>query len=434
MDKTMKSLVAVCIGLFVQTLSVAWAVQRESWTADIDFIKEELPNRHPNLFFHLPQEDFNRSLDSIVNDLDNLDSLAAVVRIREAIAQLGDPHTSFGFYDVVDSMGFYPLSLHKFSDGLYVMETDPAHKGILGTKLVAINSVPVDTVLKRIAPIVPGSEPHFAQQRLRYFVRFYGILRYYGIVTDHEAAFQFVDAAGQPISVILSPVIGVNENVYDDTMVSYKPNKLPYYWDVQSPEEVWIFRDRIFEEDGIYFVQYNRCWGSELEVKYGSPDRADEYPSFQEFADRVVATIETRPISKLLFDLRWNGGGSSPQGTELVKRLSETEVNRRGALFVAIGPVTFSSAVINTMDFKLNTSATFLGLPTGGRPNHYGEVRGMQLPNSKLHVYHSTRYFKYSDEDLPSVYPDISVEDTFEQFNSGIDPIYEAVKMPETRH
>ena len=112
--------------------------------------------------------------------------------------------------------------------------------------------------------------------------------------------------------------------------------------------------------------------------------------------------------------MRLNGGGNSPQGTEFIKQLAQiSKVNRKGALFVAISEKTFSSAVINAMDFRLNTAALLMGSPAGGRPNHYGEVRGLEMPNVGLSVYHSTQYFKYIDEDLPAVMPDLFVENTF---------------------
>jgi hypothetical protein len=49
------------------------------------------------------------------------------------------------------------------------------------------------------------------------------------------------------------------------------------------------------------------------------------------------------------------------------------------------------------------------------------------LPNSKLTVQYSTKYFKLSDEDLPTFEPDIKTELSFSAFMSCGDPALERI-------
>ena len=77
--------------------------------------------------------------------------------------------------------------------------------------------------------------------------------------------------------------------------------------------------------------------------------------------------MDRLPIKKVIFDMRHNGGGSSAQGTALIKAIAKKKnINQKGTLFVVIGRQTFSSAIINTVDFKKHTQATILGEPTAG--------------------------------------------------------------------
>ena len=70
-----------------------------------------------------------------------------------------------------------------------------------------------------------------------------------------------------------------------------------------------------------------------------------------------------------------------------------------------------------------------IGTPTMGKPNHYGEVRTFNLPNSGLRVSYSTKYFTLlEDSDPDSLYPEITVETRFEDFLNGRDTILEMIK------
>ena len=66
--------------------------------------------------------------------------------------------------------------------------------------------------------------------------------------------------------------------------------------------------------------------------------------------------------------------------------------------------------------------AVLVGEPTGGRPNHYGEVRAFTLPNSGLQVSYSTRYFRMmADADPPALAPDIATPSTLANQFTGFD-------------
>ena len=398
----------------------------QAWSEDVEFLRQELPNRHPNLFFHLPREEFDAKLNGLINDLGEMSDFGVVMRMREIIATIGDPHTNFGFYDLLDEGGLFPINLYWFSDGLYVVGVHPSAAALMGKRLTSINGVEIDTVLTKISPIVPEIEPYFREKRLPDFVRFQRILKHYGILDERSAIFAVQTESGQNSELRLSPVVAEDDE-FEPLMVQYQAEVKPYYWfkyESDKTKEQSIFRERHFPRDGIYFVQYNSCWGRELEKQYGSSEKANRYPSFLDFKRQVLSTLQNDSVKKLIVDLRFNGGGSSPQGTELVEQIAKIgKINKRGCLFVAISPETFSSAVINAMDFRLKTKATLLGRPAGGRPNHYGEVRGLELPNSKLTVYHSTKYFEYTEEEFSAVEPDVVIENRFSDFNIGIDPV-----------
>jgi C-terminal processing protease CtpA/Prc len=143
--------------------------------------------------------------------------------------------------------------------------------------------------------------------------------------------------------------------------------------------------------------------------------------------------VERQPVQRLVVDLRGNGGGNSLQferyfmpGLKKYPHLDDPE-----RLFVLIDRGTFSSASDNAAQLRIDSRATFVGEPTGGSPNGYGEVRSFRLPNSEAQVFYSTRYFMNMDTDITSIEPDLLVEVPSRAVFSGRDPVLEQLLPQE---
>jgi C-terminal processing protease CtpA/Prc len=133
-------------------------------------------------------------------------------------------------------------------------------------------------------------------------------------------------------------------------------------------------------------------------------------------------------VDKLVIDLRNNSGGNSGIMDPLIDELAQNKkINKEGSLFVIIGRQTFSSAILNAIDLKNKTKAILVGEPTGGKPNHFGEIKTLKLPNTHSVVTYSTKYFTHATEDTPSLMPDILIELYFRDYLGKQDPFLEAV-------
>jgi len=143
--------------------------------------------------------------------------------------------------------------------------------------------------------------------------------------------------------------------------------------------------------------------------------------------------IDQTPGARLVVDLRNNGGGDSGIFEPLLNGLKARPAFRqKGALFVVIGRQTFSSAVLNAVELKRDTAAVFVGEPTGGKPNHFGEVRTVKLPGTGLDLSYSTKYFKESSVDTPSLDPDLRVDLTIADLRAKRDPVMAAILATKT--
>jgi hypothetical protein len=104
-------------------------------------------------------------------------------------------------------------------------------------------------------------------------------------------------------------------------------------------------------------------------------------------------------------------------------------INRPGGLFVIIGRGTFSAAQNTVNLLEAYTRATFVGEPTGSRPNFVGESTFIVMPYSKLRVYCSSRYWQHvvSTDRREWVPPQIAAELSSADFAANRDPCLEAI-------
>jgi hypothetical protein len=113
-----------------------------------------------------------------------------------------------------------------------------------------------------------------------------------------------------------------------------------------------------------------------LYFKYNACSNAAALP-FTTFTTEFLKTVDAFPVDRFVFDLRNNGGGDSSLIQPLLSALEQRYVSGQLAsaqLYLLIGRGTFSSALLNALQLKEAPFAKLVGEPTGGQPNHYGNV------------------------------------------------------------
>ncbi|HEX4947987.1 MAG TPA: peptidase S41, partial [Blastocatellia bacterium] len=92
-------------------------------------------------------------------------------------------------------------------------------------------------------------------------------------------------------------------------------------------------------------------------------------------------------------------------------------------LYVITGNSTASSGMLCAIDFRNQTNAILLGEPTGGKPNSYGNILSLTLPNSGLACSYSIKYFSLAPGDPAAVFPDVTIPMTAMDFINRNDPV-----------
>lgn len=408
----------LCLFLVVQLHLAAQPMTTIDWVADIDFMAKELPEKHCNFYSKRDKNEWLTSLEQLKasgtkSDFEN------AMRLQQIVASFGDSHTNIGFTQLSDRNKQLPLYLYWFSDGIYVIETTRENGSILGKRIVGINGVPLETVIDSLSTLVVSDNEAIIKGAVPKFLPRIEILEAFGFVKDTGIELTLKDTLGVVSKYEIEPSTLTTENRQQLTTKSIA---------LCNKDRRAFFVDYYLDVDKIYYLQYNKCSGREVEMKKGTKDAA-KLPSFEEFESKVFQTLEDKQVTKIVFDMRYNEGGSSAQGTAFAHKMAKfLSQHQRLKLYVVIGRNTFSSAILNAMDFKSVPNVIFAGEKAAGTPNHFGEVRSFSLPSSALRVNYSTKYFKRTNDKSNTIALDWTQGTSFLDFYHGIDPVYEWIR------
>jgi len=161
------------------------------------------------------------------------------------------------------------------------------------------------------------------------------------------------------------------------------------------------------------YLRYNAC-----------QDEPDQ--TVAALGDQMLEAIDAHGVDHVIVDLRANGGGNSGLLEPFLRGLKRRKaIAHPGGIVGIIGRGTFSSAHMHAVYLKEELGATLVGEPTGQKPNAYGEVRWFVLPNSRIAVRYSTKYWRLAEGDPPSLDPDVLVRATSSDYFSMRDPVLE---------
>ncbi len=396
------------------------ALAEDGYTAaqmqgDLSALRSGLEHGHKNLFAHVTQADWEAECQRISDAIPELTPAQFSYELRHLVAMVGDAHTTIEFsHDKYHYLTALPFAVAHYADGWRLLMLEKRNQAYLGWELTAIDGVPVGEVFERSKAIISHENDVWVRQQFSNAINFREALQYRGVTAAAADSVTLTvrrDADSPEKALVIPGMDG--QAILSADIVSFAPDSVP------QTAASGIYRATAID-DGCLFIQYNSC--------EEAPDM-----SMRAFADAVREAMEAMDCRKLIFDLRYNGGGNSSVLGPLIDVLAEYQKDDGLEAFVLIGPNTFSSAIINAIELREALGATLVGEPTGGSVNGYGELQGFQLPNLPLSAWYSTKYFELVPG-YPAgqpLTPDETVEATFEDYRAGRDAAVEAVLADE---
>lgn len=137
-----------------------------AWREDVRTLATELPRRHKDAFAHMTRENWDAAVKRLDTRLPQLERHEVIVEIMRLTAMVRDGHTALN-PDFEDRTGFHrlPIRLYDFSDGLFIIAADSAHKDLVGTRVVHVGRATAAQALDSAAQIISHEGENWVRWR-----------------------------------------------------------------------------------------------------------------------------------------------------------------------------------------------------------------------------------------------------------------------------
>lgn len=407
--KTWNGLLRRAAGLCLAALLVVPALAAEPLSAeqrqeDLDFLYETvLVAHHPDVFANTPESEFLRVKAEIEGRLETETNTEFLLDLMRLTALVGDSHTSVAIGGAAE-LRAYPFAMVRRGERWYLSAAVPEDKELLCQEVTLLAGKPVQEVIEAYGTLFAADNPVHLRRSFRQACNVADIYEYLGLVK-----------AGEPLTVTLKngktlrlEPMGMEEmNQLEAVRISDLIKGQPE----TAAADAYYFAKPLTEN--VYYIQYNTC-------------QEAEDLSMEDFAASVAKDLEAGDYSRVLLDLRNNGGGSDGVIWPLLEYLRPA-MDGGCELVGLIGESTFSSALINAVEIQ-EMGGVLAGEPAGGSVCHFGAVQGFSLPNSKVRGQLSSKYLDLNTlldaaagRGVEALEPDVLVYQTLEDTLNGKD-------------
>lgn len=396
------------------------------WREDVRFITTQVRTLHPRPFTHVSESAFDSAARAIEAKIPTNEDARLAVECMKLVALLRDGHSAcVGTFPPVGFISVLPVELRPFADGVYVAAADSAHAALAGARVTRIGEMSADDAIARVGTVVNSDNRSTELDRVPLFLMMPKLLEVLGISHDADAVTLELEQGGRTQRVTLhggSAPDGFPQEFLETepqypaswaTARRVAPGKLPRM--DQRPADAWWFRYE--PESKIVYLRLRRI------------EPISDGLAYPEFYRQLFFAVDSLKPRALVIDLRHDHGGNNTILDPLIRGIVERPwLDREGGLLTLIDRGTFSAAMNCAVFLDQSTSTRFVGEPTGGRVNHYGDAKHFETPNFHLLLNVSTVPWlaRFPQDPREWITPEIAVPWTFADWRDGRDPAYDA--------
>lgn len=383
------------------------------WREDLEFFAQQFPSVQVDFNKLYRPEKFRYEIADLEQDIPQLADSEIVLRLMRLVAEGKTAHNNV--YPEGDlEFHAYPMEFVWYPDGAVLTRATKEYESALGARIVRIGSMTPEELESSVEPYLSHENVSWLHELSPDFILNREVAEHFGFAgKDGSIEFTFARPGAEQFSLRVTPVSAKSPtHLISAAEALHLPT--PLY---RKHPNVWYWYEYLPDMQTIY-IQYNRC-------------RNDSQKSFKDFTKGLLRFVDgLRPpqkIERVIVDLRFNSGGDSSVIDPLIEGLqTRTQLSAKGGLYVLISRGTFSSGMMAAVRLREDLHAILLGEGSGSPPNEYGEVKSFSLPNSKIDIHYTTKYFRLlEDSDPPTLEPDVAIQRSTVDFLQGRDRVFD---------
>jgi hypothetical protein len=405
----------------------------QEWRADLDTLASKIRSRIPYYEAAMGEQELKSRVDSLKKLVPQQTRDQRILSIMHLtnLPAVGTGHTTTRPTQRVLGWRSVPVFPYRFADGVYIMSA--INPDWIGSEILAINGTPIDSVNTALSRYVSSDNRWDIQNAV---LESYGNYRWannlkaLGIVDDiYEIPLRIRTPQGQIKQIRVQTLLPNTAKWVSTVLTPPTSPKVPenMQWSPGTGPQ--------FNPEPNYRLSY-RDSTDVLYLDFNIVEKISEEWTIGHLADSLRTIADKNPISKMIVDIRTNGGGNSSEAEPLLELFaSHPKFNQRGKLYTLIGPQATSAGGIFAMQMERRTKTIFAGEETSFPPNIWGEIMPYKLPNSNIVVLLSHTYHQEGMPDTPRTHlaPDIHVPMTSDQHFQNVDSTMIAVKKHEPK-
>jgi hypothetical protein len=418
------------------------------WREDLQFAVDTFLARDRS-FSPATREQFRAAIGKLQQTVESKTDEQIIVELAKAVALAKNAHTRLYLVRNRTELRRYPIRVWWFPEGLYVVRTTPEYSSLLGARILRIAGRSVQQVKNEVAPLYAGNEA-WRTYLSAYTMTSPDVLMGLNLISQSgRTEVVFIDRQGRKGRRELEPLTLHRSDQPTESWWDLCPKRprndgewvsaltvpvarQPFYM-LDTERSYW---SHYLPEDRILYLQFNRS------------GNATSGESLAEFGRRTVAEIQTKAVSKIVVDVRFNTGGDLSIGRPFINQLGAYAKEHKIKVYVITGRATFSAGIYHAMQLRQFAKAILVGEPFGDVLDFWSEGGNLLTPNSRLSLHFADRLHSYSprvrpefdqylvkDTDLSITNPglDVLVKMTARDYFAGRDPAFAWVRRAKTR-
>ena len=369
----------------------AKTMTKEQWVEDFDFLDKSL-QKHPS---------FNDSLaivlDAYKSNIENLPKISdhqALITSMRMVSLFKDGHSNLVPFQLYTRTRYLPIQVYDFEDGIFI--TKSTNKELIGGKIVAINNQMIDTISKKITPLIGADNSFFAKYQSSLYIPNMDVLKGLDILSSKKEVSLKILINGELITKKLKSISMIKWLIWS---LSPSEDIRPVGHNIRNADNLVQVKN-----DTLIWMTFNKTGPEDILTDIGKKITDQEYG---------------KGINHLVIDMRNNTGGDNSSYNELIKHLSKSNIE----ISLLSSRKTFSAGINFISELKLARDFQIIGEPTGAGHNHYGNPQTLFLPNSGIMLSLSTREWSFIPELIDkSILPDIWVSYPSSEYFKQEDP------------